>query len=353
MSDQLSSPLPQNYETFLQDLKEDIRRSQVEAAQNLNQHIILLYWRIGQNILERQQREGWGAKVIVRLAKDLHREFPHMQGFSRTNLLYMRTFAESYPDEAIVQDVVSKIPWGHNIKIIELTKDPAQRLWYAKKTRENSWSRNVLQLQIESDLYSRQGAATTNFARTLPQPQSDLAQQLIKDPYSLNFLSLEETIQERDLEIALVKHIRDFLVELGVGFSFVGSQYHIEVDGEDFYLDMLFYHLKLRCFIVVDLKMGEFLPEYSGKMNFYISAVDDLLRHPTDQPTLGLILCKSKRETKAEYALRNVNTPIAISTHQLPQQLQESLPSIDRLKVELETVSTQVINPEEPSESED
>lgn len=335
-----------NYETFVTALKAEIRRTQVEAAQNLNQTMVLLYWRIGREILNRQNQEGWGTKVIARLAQDLHSEFPTMQGFSRTNLMYMRAFAEANPDRETVQQVYGKIPWGHNVRLLDAVKDPAERLWYAGKTLENGWSRNVLQIQIESGLYQRQGTAITNFERTLPKPQSDLAQQLIKDPYSFNFLALEEAVQERDLEKALVAHIRDFLLELGVGFAFVGSQYPIEVDGEAFYLDLLFYHLKLRCFVVIDLKMGSFQPEYLGKMNFYVSAVDDLLRHTDDQPTIGLILCKGKSKIKAEYALRNVNTPIAVSSHHLPQQLQAILPSVEQLETQLGAITSEPIIPE-------
>lgn len=336
MSDRWLS-LPQDYEDFLHQLKERIRTAQVRAALAVNQELILLYWQIGRSILEQQQSEGWGAKVIERLAKDLRKEFPEIKGFSRTNLGYMKAFAEAYPEETIYQRGVGKLPWRHNIALLEKLKTQDQRLWYAEKALENGWSRDVLVWQIESNLFGRQGKAVTNFDRTLPQPQSDLAQQLIKDPYNFEFLSIQGNLQERELEQALVNHIRDFLIELGIGFSFVGSQYHLEVDGEDFYLDLLFYHLKLRCFIVIDLKMGEFQPEYSGKMNFYVSAVDDLMRHPTDNPTIGLILCKSKRQTKAEYALRNLNTPIAVATHRLPDKLQGNLPSIEQLEIELQS----------------
>lgn len=333
-----SSLLPNGYDDFLQNLKEQIRTAQVRASLAVNFELILLYWQIGKAILERQQREGWGAKVIEKLSKDLQHEFPQMKGFSRSNLTYMRAFAEAYEDEAIIQRSVGQLPWRHNIALLEKLKSLDMRLWYGEKAIENGWSRDILVYQIESKLFERQGGAITNFERTLPKPQSDFAQQLIKDPYHLDFLSLSENAQERELEQGLVTHIRDFLLELGVGFSFVGSQYHLEVDGESYYLDLLFYHLKLRCFIVIDLKMGEFQPEFTGKMNFYVSAVDDLLRHPDDQPTIGIILCKSKSKTKAEYALRNLNTPIAVSTHRLPQQLQESLPSVEQLEMKLNAI---------------
>jgi len=302
--------------------------------------LVLLYWQIGREILQRQGLEGWGTKVIDRLAKDLKHEFPEMKGFSRTNLLYMRAFAGMWKDEQIVQQVVGQIPWGHNVRLLDKLSDRKEMLWYAQETIANSWSRAVLEHQIETKLYQRQGKAITNFAATLPQPQSDLAQQLIKDPYSFDFLSLAQNVQERDLEKALLDRIRSFLLELGVGFAFVGSQYHLEVGGDDFYIDLLFYHLKLRCYIVIDLKVTDFKPEYSGKMSFYVSAIDDLLRHPDDKPTIGIILCKSRNQAVAEYALRDVNKPIAVSQykHELPESLQGVLPSIESLEAELATV---------------
>ena len=329
-------PEDDNYFALLNGLKQRIRSAQVKAVLAMNQELILLYWQIGREILARQQAEGWGGKVIDRLAKDLKREFPDIQGFSPRNLKYMRTFAEAWPDEQFVHQAGAQIPWKHNCILLEKVKNPTERLWYIQQTVENGWSRNVLILQIESGLFQRQGGAITNFDRTLPSPQSDLIQQLIKDPYHLEFLPLGKKFQERELENALVAHIRDFLMELGVGFAFVGSQHYLNIGGEDFYLDLLFYHLELRCFIIIDLKMGEFKAEYSGKMNLYVSAVDDQLRKEHDHPTIGIILCKSKNKTIAEYALRNVNTPIAVSTHKLPKQLQESLPTAEQLAMELE-----------------
>jgi predicted nuclease of restriction endonuclease-like (RecB) superfamily len=318
----------------------------VRAALSVNRELVLLYWQLGRDILTRQRQQGWGAKVIDRLARDLQKEFPDMKGFSPRNLKYMRAFAEAYPNEPIVQEVLAQITWYHNIALIEKLKSPEERLWYAQKTVENGWSRNVLVHQIETGLHRRLGAALTNFDRTLPKPQSDLAQQLLKDPYNFDFLSLGQEVQERDLERALVNHIRDFLLELGVGFAFVGSQYHLEIDGDDYYIDLLFYHLRLRCYVVIDLKMKEFQPEYSGKMNFYISAVDDLLRHPDDQPTIGIILCRGKKKTVAEYALRDLNKPIGISTYKLkdslPQTLQGNLPTLEQLEIELNTVASEI-----------
>jgi predicted nuclease of restriction endonuclease-like (RecB) superfamily len=343
--------LPSNYDCFLSDLKKRIRSAQVKAALAVSQEMVMLYWRIGQDILLRQEEEGWGTKVIDRLAQDLKREFPDISGFSARNLKYMRSFAAAYPDEAIVQRTVALLPWRYNIVLLEKLKDPEQRLWYAAQTLENGWSRDILVLQLESDLYLRQGAATTNFDRTLTTPQSDLAQQLLKDPYNFSFLSLGKEAQERDLERALVLHIRDFLLELGFGFSFVGSQYPIEVDGQEFKIDLLFYHFKLRCFVVIDLKMGEFQPEFSGKMNFYVSAVDEVMRHPDDQPTIGIVLCRSKSRTVAEFALRGMSQPIGVATHSigkaLPEEWKDSLPSIEQLEAELNTIMATIEAQEE------
>jgi predicted nuclease of restriction endonuclease-like (RecB) superfamily len=283
----------EEYAEFLREIKERIRNAQVRAALNVNRELVLLYWQLGREILTRQQKDGWGAKVIERLSRDLRAAFPEMKGLSRTNLLYMQAFARAYPDEAIVQQLVGQIPWGHNVRILDALDDPIRREWYIRQTIQNGWSRNVLVHQIESRLFERQGKAVTNFTQTLPAPQSELAQQVLKDPYNFDFLSLDKEAHERDLERGLVEQIRAFLLELGVGFAFVGSQYHLEVGGQDFYIDLLFYHLQLRCFVVIDLKATPFQPEYAGKMNFYLSAVDDLLRHPTDQPSIGVILCKS------------------------------------------------------------
>ncbi|NJL65688.1 MAG: DUF1016 domain-containing protein [Microcoleus sp. SM1_3_4] len=333
--------VPEGYGNLLADLKERIRSAQVRAALAVNRELVLLYWQIGREILARQEQEGWGTKIVTRLAKDLKQEFPEMKGFSRANLLYMRAFAAAWTDEQIVQQVVGQIPWGHNVRLLDKVSDREQRLWYARQTIAYGWSRAVLEHQIETQLYQRQGKAITNFESTLPKPQSDLANQLLKDPYNFDFLSLGTQAQERDLEKALVDRIRDFLLELGVGFAFVGSQYHLEVGGEDFYLDLLFYHLRLRCYVVIDLKMGDFKPEYSGKMSFYVSAIDDLLRHPDDRPTIGLILCKSRNQTIAEYALRDVNKPIAVARYQqeLPEQLRGVLPSVEQLESALDAIA--------------
>jgi len=340
MSKQPSFPAGEDYVIFLQALKARIRTAQVRAALAVNQELVMLYWQIGREILSRQQQQGWGTKVISRLAKDLQQEFPEMKGFSVRNLTYMRAFAEAYPDEAIVQQVAAQIPWFHNCVLLDKVKSLEERLWYAQRTVEQGWSRNVLGLQIESDLYQRQGEAITNFNQVLPQPQSDLMQQVLKDPYVFDFLTLGDERSERALERALIDHIRDFLLELGVGFAFLGSQYPIEVSGKEYRLDLLFYHAQLHCYVVIDLKAGEFEPEFSGKMNFYVAAVDNLLRTDRDDPTIGIILCKSKDKTTVEYALQGMQKPIGVSTFQLatnlPERLQKSLPTIEQLETELD-----------------
>jgi predicted nuclease of restriction endonuclease-like (RecB) superfamily len=336
---QPAASFPSDYAELLEDLKSRIRTARVQAALAVNRELVLLYWDIGRSILERQQQEGWGAKVIERLADDLRREFPDMKGLSRANLFYMRAFAEAYPDREFVQQVAGQLPWFHNVTILTKVKDPLERVWYLRACTEHGWSRAVLLHQIESDLYHRQGKALTNFARTLPAPQSELAQQLLKDPYNFDFLSTHDALLERDLHKKLVEHLRDFMLELGVGFAFVGSQVHLEVGGEDFYLDLLFYHLKLRCFVVVELKTTEFKPEYAGKLNFYLSAVDDLLRHPQDNPTVGILLCKEKNRVVVEYALRDVSKPLGVAEYRLaqalPAELQGALPSVEELEAEL------------------
>lgn len=349
MPKQPSTIPPDSYELFFDDLKKRISNARIKAALAVNKELVLLYWQLGRDIIERQKTEGWGSKVVTQLAKDLKREFPDMKGFSRTNLMYMRSFAESWPDEQFVHQLGGQIPWKHNCVLLDKVKDPDARRWYIQKTVEHGWSRKVLTMQIETNLHQRQGSAVTNFERTLPPAQSDLARQMLKDPYSLDFLTISEEVAERELEQALITHIREFLLELGVGFSFVGSQVRLEVEGDEFFMDLLFYHLKLRCYVVIELKTTDFKPEYAGKMNFYVSAVDDLMRHPDDQPTIGIVLCKSSKKTIAEYALRNVSTPIAVSTHKLPKKLQASLPTPEQLEMEMEAAVNAIdAQPKEP-----
>jgi predicted nuclease of restriction endonuclease-like (RecB) superfamily len=337
--------LPEGYETFLGGLKERIRAAQIRAALAVNRELILLYWSIGRDILSRQETEGWGANVINRLAEDLGRAFPEVTGFRARNLRYMRAMAEAYPDADFVQQVVAQLPWGHQVRILDTVKSPTQREWYIRQAVQSGWSRNVLVHQIESGLYERQGKALTNFDRTLPEPQSELAQQLMKDPYNFDFLTLGPELLERDLERGLIEHVRDLILELGKGFAFLGSQQHLEVGGQDYYLDLLFYHVRLRCYVVIDLKIEDFKPEFAGKMNFYLSAVDDQLRHPDDKPSIGIILCKGRNEIIVEYALRDTNKPMGVAHYQLtpslalPEGLRKELPTLAELSKEFPLLS--------------
>jgi predicted nuclease of restriction endonuclease-like (RecB) superfamily len=337
----MSEPLiPTEYASFLGSLKERIRTARVRAALSVNRELVMLYWEIGREILARQATEGWGAKVIDRLAADLRAEFPDMKGLSRSNLLYMRSFAEAWPDDQIVQQLAGQLPWFHNVILFTRLKDSSEREWYARKTVENGWSRAILEAQIETEAHKRQGKAITNFERTLPAPQSELAQQVLKDPYTFDFLTLHDDAVERDLERGLLAHLKEFMVELGVGFAFVGRQVHLEVEGRDFYIDLLFYHLQLRCFVVIDLKMGEFQPEYAGKLNFYLSAVDAQRRHPDDAPSIGILLCKGANQgLVVEYALKDMNKPLGVAQYQLaeslPEQLEGALPTVEQLEAEL------------------
>lgn len=355
---------PAGYRTLFEDIKARIRAAQIKAALSVNRELIELYWSIGRDIVQRQRDEGWGRSTVERLAADLQLEFPGIGGFSAGNIWRMRSFYIAWTEEALAQpardsrtailaqparemdgrnlpQAAAEIPWFHNIILVEKLKDPAQRLWYAQETTRNGWSRSMLLHWIESDLYSRQGKAVTNFKTTLPAPQSDLAGELVKDPYNFDFLTLRQDAAERELEQGLLDHIRKFLLELGAGFAFVGQQVHLEVDGEAFYLDLLFYHLRLRCFIVIDLKVQPFKPEFAGKMNFYLSAVDDLLRHPDDKPSIGLILCKSRKRIVAEYALRDLVKPVGVARYvtrlveSLPTDLRAALPSVEQLQAEL------------------
>lgn len=330
---------PTGYADWLAELKQRIHAAQQRATLAVNRELVLLYWQIGQDILARQASQGWGSKVVDRLARDLRNAFPDMKGFSPRNLKYMRAFAEAWPDGEFVQAALAQLPWYHQLALLDKLQTAEERQWYAAQALENGWSRNVLVMQIESGLRQRTGAAITNFSQRLPRPQSDLARESLKDPYRLDFLGLGKEAQERAIEDALVKHVTQFLMELGAGFAFVGRQVHVEVGDKDFYIDLLFYHLKLRCYVVVELKAGEFQPEYAGKLNFYLSAVDSQLRHPTDNPSLGLLLCKNRDKVVAEYALRDMNKPIGVAEYQLvqalPKELQTDLPRIEDIESEL------------------
>ncbi|PWR74874.1 YhcG family protein [Methanospirillum stamsii] len=327
---------------FLTELKTHIRRAQLKSVLSVNKELILLYWKIGKDILTNQETLGWGAKDIDQLSQDLRTEFPDMKGFSVRNLKYMQAFAAAYPEEEFVQQVAAQLPWFHLCVIITRIKDTEERLFYLKKTIEHGWSRNILVHQIESGLHLREGTSTTNFALTLPPPQSDLAHQTLKDPYIFDFLTLSEEVQEMDLENALISHIQDFFLELGVGFAYLGRQYHLSIGDQDFYLDLLFYHTKLHCYVVIELKAHEFKPEYAGKLNFYLSAVDDLIRQDGDNPTIGILLCREKNKAIAEYVLRDIQKPMGVSEYQLTRALSEELkgrlPCVEEIEKVIEEV---------------
>lgn len=352
MSDFKMNPtaLPAGYTTWLSELKQRIHQAQQRATLAVNRELVLLYWQIGQDILKRQSSEGWGSKVVATLARDLRQAFPDMQGFSPRNLNYMRAFAEAWPEQEFVQAVLAQLPWYHQLALLDKLQSREEREWYVAQAIEHGWSRNVLVMQIESGLRLRTGTAITNFSQRLPKAQSDLARESLKDPYRLDFLGLGKEAQERAIEDALVKHVTQFLMELGAGFAFVGRQVHVEVGEKDFYLDLLFYHLKLRCYVVVELKAGEFQPEYAGKLNFYLSAVDSTLKHPSDNPSLGLLLCKSRDKVVAEYALRDMNKPIGVAEYQLvqalPTELQTDLPRIEDIERELQETDEAEQGPE-------
>lgn len=333
------TPPPAGYADWLAELKTRIHSAQQRATLAVNRELMLLYWQIGRDILARQAEQGWGSKVIERLAEDLRAAFPDMKGFSRANLMYMRAFAEAWPDAGIVQQAVGQLPWGHNLVLLTRLKNTEQRLAYARSAIAHGWSRNVLNIHIETRLLERQGATLTNFDLTLPKPQSDLTRESLKDPYRLDFLGLGREAGEREIENALVKHITEFLLELGAGFAFVGRQVLLDVAGDEFFIDLLFYHLKLRCYVVIELKSGKFKPEHLGQLSFYLAAVDTQIKHPQDGPTIGLLLCKSKNKVVAEYALRNNTQPLGVAEYQLldslPAELQTSLPSIEQIEREL------------------
>ena len=333
------TPAPEGYADWLGELKAQIHDAQQRALQAINLELVSLYWKIGHAILIRQKKQGWGAKVVDRLAHDLRASFPDVQGFSPRNLKYMRAFAQSWTDIEFVQQLLHKLPWGHNLVLLDKLDTEEQRRWYAAKAIEHNWSRNILVMQIETRLLERSGKASTNFELTLPKPQSDLARESLKDPYRFDFLGLTDEAREREIETALIKHVTDFLLELGAGFAFVGRQVLLDVGGDEFFIDLLFYHLKLRCYVVVELKGGKFKPEHLGQLGFYLTAIDRQVKHAQDNPTIGLLLCKSKNKVVAEYALGDKSQPMGIAEYKLleslPAELQTSLPSIEQIEREL------------------
>ncbi|MES2933813.1 MAG: PDDEXK nuclease domain-containing protein, partial [Pseudomonadota bacterium] len=308
-------PEPDGYADWLADLKGRIHTAQQRATLAVNRELVLLYWQIGRDILTRQAAQGWGAKVIERLAQDLRVAFPDMKGFSPRNLKYMRAFAEAWPDAQFVQEVLAQLPWYHQLALLDKLPDPETRRWYAAKAIEHNWSRNILVIQIETRLLERSGTAITNFVVSLPKSQSDLARESLKDPYRFDFLGLGDEAQEREIENALVKHVTEFLLELGAGFAFVGRQVLLDVGGDEFFIDLLFYHLKLRCYVVIELKGGKFKPEHLGQLGFYLTAVDRQVKSEHDNPPIGLLLCKSKNKIVAEYALGDKNQPKGIAEY--------------------------------------
>ncbi len=350
------------YADLLTSVKVRIRQGQTRAVMAANAELISLYWDVGKMIDERQRLEGWGAGVIPRLSRDIRNELPEVKGFSERNIKLMVQFYHEYPDlmpigqravaqltvqlspeqedgKELMQRLVAQLLWSQNVLLIQAVKDLSIRCWYARSTIEQGWSRDGLAMMIKSRIHERQGKTVSNFSERLPFIQSKLVQEALKDPYIFDFMTLEEPFHERELETELIRHLEKFLLELGRGFAFVGRQYRLEVGEDDYYIDLLFYHLKLRCFVVIELKKGSFKAEYAGKMNFYCNVVDDLLRHQDDNPTIGLILCQDKKDVLAEYALRGIDKPIGVSeyelTRALPENLKSALPSIEDIEREL------------------
>lgn len=330
-----------DYAKTLTKLKNQIREAQLRSAISVNRDLINLYWEIGSSILEKQLNGGWGSKVVDRLANDLREAFPQMKGFSLTNVKYMTQFAKENPEFQISQTVFGQITWSHNIVLLQKLNNKKERSWYASKAIENGWSSRMLVIWIENDLYNRDGKAISNFKDTLPLPQSDLAQQVTKDPYIFDFLSMDEDFRERELEQGLIDHVQKLLMEFGRGFALVGRQCKLEVDGDDFFVDLIFYHTSLHAYVIVELKTEKFKPEFAGKMNFYLGAVDRLMRKENDNPSIGLILCKSKSKVQVEIALQDIKKPVGVSDYlvsigkALPKELKSSLPTIEEFEAEL------------------
>jgi predicted nuclease of restriction endonuclease-like (RecB) superfamily len=359
----MSQEIEKNYLQTLEEIKLQIKTAQVKAHLAVNKEMLILYWQIGKTIIEKQKQEGWGTKIIDKLADDLRKEFSEKMGFSPRNLKYMRSFAKAYPDLLIVQVVLAQledeasfrksenneyfikeslnsilnITWYHNLALLDKVKDQSQRLWYANQTIKNGWSRNVLVHQINSDLYSRQAKKElkiNNFAVTLPLEQSEMLQELIKDEYNFGFIDIKGDLKERKLENALIDNVIKFLLELGQGFALVGKQYHLEVDGQDFYIDLLLYHIKLRSYIVLELKTGKFKPEYTGKMGFYLSCVDDYLKTAHDNSSIGIILCEDENHEIKKRSLSCMIKPIGVSSYKIAKEneLPEELRSLEEIK---------------------
>lgn len=329
--------LEKDFKNVVNNIKEEIKTTQIKTAFEVNKNLIMLYFRLGK-ILD--DNFVYGNKFIDDVAKELKISFPNLKGFSVRNLKYMKSFYLEYKDDEIVQQLVAQLPWGHNLLLLDKIKDKNIRKLYIEKTIENGWSRNVLSIQIENNYHLRIGKSDNNFNNTLPKYDSDLVNNTIKDPYIFDFITLKEEYKEKELENAMISKIRDVLLELGNGFSFVGNQYKITVDNTDYFIDLLFYHLKFRCYVVVELKATKFIPEYVGKMNFYLSAVNDMLKTDNDNPSIGLILCKDKDRLTANYSLQGINKPIGISSYELsnllPQDILNSLPTEEELNLHID-----------------
>ena len=333
------------YKKWLGSIKNKFQRSQIQASISVNKELLKFYWELGKEISEKEKQYRWGSKFLQELSNDLQTFFPEVKGFSHRNLKYIKQWYDFYNSNDIGQQVVSQlfsIPWGQNITIVSKCKDIDEAIYYVQNTAKNNWSRNTLLHQLKNRLYEREGSAVTNFEITLPKENSDLAKETLKDPYIFDFLSLTKDFNERELEKSLIDNIAKFLLELGKGFAFIGSQYHLEVSGKDYYLDLLFYHVKLRCYVVIELKIGEFKPEYAGKVNFYLSLVDDKLKSDIDNPSIGIILCTEKDRIIAEYSLRNMTKPIGVSEYhvveELPYEFKDTLPTSQELQEKLESI---------------
>ena len=349
------------YKKFIIDIKSKITHSQIKIASTVNSALIMFYWELGEMISTKQKETKWGSKFIEQMANDLKKEFPSLKGFSRTNLFYIKKFYEFYSphlvqlngglnkkdnqnkivhhDGGLLESIIFKIPWRHNVDIFNKVKTIDEALYYVKQTMLNNWGRDILALNLKTNLFKRDSNSINNFKTTLPQPQSDLATQTIKDPYVFDFLTFEKPFIERDIENKLIDNITKFLLELGKGFAYVGKQYHLEIANQDYYVDLLFYHIELKCYVVIELKNRKFIPEFAGKLNFYISAVDTLLKKDSDNPTIGILLCRDKNNIEAEFALRDINKPIGVSefelTELIPDNLKSSLPTIEEFEEEL------------------
>lgn len=337
-----ASTLPADYAVWLAQIKSRVTAARQRAALAVNAELIQLYWQIGHDLLQRRKSAHWGDKVLDRLAGDLRAAFPEMKGFSSRNLKYMRYFAEHCPGQAFGQQAAARLPWFHVVTLLTKLPDAPAREWYATRAVTEGWSRTTLELHIRNRLHERQGQAVTNFETRLPSPQSELAHETLQDPYLFDFLGLGDAAQEREIESALVRHITRFLLELGSGFAFVGRQFRLEVEGDEFFIDLLFYHTRLKCYVVVELKATAFKPEHAGQLNFYLTAVDKQVKAPDDKPTIGLLLCKTKKRTVAEYALAGIDKPIGVAEYQLvralPEPLITSLPTVEALESELQAI---------------